>query len=132
MDVRRLVLFALIVLALAALGALAPLWLSPFLDFAGANNEVIGGVSGIVQLVLWASAFLLFLFGLLRSRTTTRPSGSQERNSSANINIANGDRSIVGEDMNGIFITGNENEVTNTRDDVNKSDERGRRSEQEQ
>jgi hypothetical protein len=62
-----IVLIILVVLiALAAITT--PLWLTPFLDFVGANASVIQGLQSLVQLLLWIAAGGVALFGYWRRR----------------------------------------------------------------
>ncbi|MCB0205847.1 MAG: SUMF1/EgtB/PvdO family nonheme iron enzyme, partial [Anaerolineae bacterium] len=64
---RYLPLFLLAILLLV-LGLTARLWLPVFLDFVGANSELIQGLEALVQLVLLAGGALLAVLGYRRIR----------------------------------------------------------------
>ncbi|HYO63996.1 MAG TPA: tetratricopeptide repeat protein [Pyrinomonadaceae bacterium] len=65
---KKWVVTASAVIALAALAATARRWLPPFLSFLGANSDRIQALSDFVQLVLWGGAGALAILSLWRRR----------------------------------------------------------------
>ncbi|HYP52332.1 MAG TPA: tetratricopeptide repeat protein, partial [Pyrinomonadaceae bacterium] len=65
---KKWVVTASAVIALAALAATARRWLPPFLNFLGANSDVIQSLSDLVQLVLWGGVGALTIFSLWRHK----------------------------------------------------------------
>ncbi|MES1243227.1 MAG: SUMF1/EgtB/PvdO family nonheme iron enzyme [Acidobacteriota bacterium] len=67
---KRIAVGAL-VLFLLALGATAPYWLLPLIEFAGSHSSHLEGMAALVQIVLWGGAGVLALIQVwgLRRRT---------------------------------------------------------------
>ena len=64
---KKWLITGLVVLALVAAGVSVRSWLG-FLPFFRTNSDLIQGLSGAVQMVLWLGAGLAFVFGLWRPR----------------------------------------------------------------
>src|SRR5712691_11547707 len=91
---KKWLITGLVVLALVAAAVSVRSWLR-FLPFFRENSDLIQGLSGAIQIVLWLGAGLAGVFGLWRSRKKAQdPSGG--------VNVA-GDvragRDIVGRDV---------------------------------
>lgn len=64
-----------LVVVLVALGATAPYWLLPLIEFAGSHSSHLEGLAALVQIVLWGGAGVLALIQVwgLRRQTAGRP-----------------------------------------------------------
>lgn len=65
---KRWIPLLVIVAALMLLALSAGWWLPPFLDFVGANSDVIQGLTDLVQLALWIGAAVVGLVGWWQTR----------------------------------------------------------------
>src|SRR5437879_9343011 len=64
---KKWLITGLVVLALVAAGVSVHWWLR-LLPFFRTNSDLIQGLSGAIQIVLWLGAGLAFVIGLWRSR----------------------------------------------------------------
>ncbi|MEW5958348.1 MAG: SUMF1/EgtB/PvdO family nonheme iron enzyme [Chloroflexota bacterium] len=71
----RWLVVGLLILILILLALTAGWWLAPLLAFAGANADVIQGLTGLVQLALWALAAVVGVGGWLLGRRQKVKSG---------------------------------------------------------
>ena len=72
---KKWLITGLVVLALVAAGVSVHWWLR-LLPFFRTNSDLIQGLSGAIQIVLWLGAGLAFVFGPWRSRKKGQdPSG---------------------------------------------------------
>ena len=67
---QKWIVTLLVVVVLVVLAITSAFWLPGLLEFAGANADTIQGLTGLGQLILWAGAIGVFVFGLWRKLET--------------------------------------------------------------
>lgn len=76
MSKRQVIVTGLGVLGLFLLGLTASRWAPALLSFAGDNSATIEGLTGLVQLALWAGAAAVAVWGFVRGRRVQQTAAS--------------------------------------------------------
>ncbi|HEY0079135.1 MAG TPA: tetratricopeptide repeat protein [Pyrinomonadaceae bacterium] len=113
---KKWIITALVVAALATLALTSQRWLPPLLSFVGTNTDVIQGLSDLVQLLLWTGAALALVVGLWR-RKKDEPKPTSEAQTTS-IDIAGNQNAPVGRDVRDSNIVTGEDHIVGERVEI--------------